>query len=75
MAKARKQFEGELVCYLIAWIPNAVWGGKPINPEQINPYREVVKSQALIELEAWQAKRRWQIIFTPPGKRDASRKQ
>jgi hypothetical protein len=75
MATARRRFEGELVCYLIAWIKSAVWGKEPINPLQINPYRdEPAKSQAMIDLERWQARRRWQIMFTPPNKRhDASR--
>ena len=66
MANARRVFEGELVCYLIAWIPRAVWADKPIDPEQINPYKQAVKSKALRELEEWQRRRAWRLRCTPP---------
>lgn len=58
MAEGRRQFGGELVCYLIAWIPRAVWEGKPINPDAINPYKPAPpKSAKLQEIERWQGRR------------------
>ena len=56
MAKARRQFEGELICYLIAWIPQAVFASKPIDPDRINPWKEAAPRMAA-ELKASVIKR------------------
>lgn len=64
-AAGRKEFEGELIAWLARLIPIAVW-----NPEgmaklgNLNPYHEgEPKSAELVELEKWQAKRRWALMF------------
>lgn len=70
MARARKVFEGELVCYLIAAIPGVVWNPRQINPDAINPWKVTPEgAKKLLELKEWQRKRRNQILNTPPSKR------
>lgn len=64
MARGRQRFEGQLICYLIAWIPDAVWSGKPIDPEQINPWQEApAKTPEMERFEKWQAKTRWRAML------------
>lgn len=69
MATARKAFEGELVCYLIASLPMVIWGVKPLNPDAINPWKQSPKSKELEALDEWRRKRRREILNTPPSKR------
>lgn len=68
MYRERMRSNGEVAAWQICWIARMIGCGI-IEPSAINPYRgDQVKSKELAELEAWQAKRRWQLIHTPKGK-------
>lgn len=78
MAQARQAFEGDLIAYLISWIPRAVllsWAGKPdaIDPKKINPWKPYEKPKALIELEEWRRKRKIELQIAEAKKRNAGR--
>ena len=72
-ATARKRFEGEIVCYLIASLPMVVWGSKPLDPDAINPWKEHPMRKELDELKRWQKKRAWELQCKPKVKGEPCR--
>lgn len=64
MASAHKRFEGEVVSYLIAWIPDAVWSGQPIDPESINPWAaRKPPTEKAAAFARWQSKVAWRSML------------
>lgn len=64
MAAGRREFEGELVAWLIRCIPCAVWSPKDLpQGDKLNPWREPKPlSEAMRKhLEAWE-KRKWRVL-------------
>lgn len=59
MAASRREFEGDLVAWLVRCVPAAVWAPKEL-PDDLNPFREARQmSEAMRKhLEAWE-RRRW----------------
>lgn len=59
MAAGRREFEGELVAWLVRCVPGAVWSPGDL-PAELNPFREAAGlSEAMrAHLEGWE-RRRW----------------
>jgi hypothetical protein len=64
MVRGRREQEGWYTANIIRYMPFA----NP-TPESVNPWHSIEKSPALVELEKWQAKRRWQLMFGQRTKR------
>jgi len=73
MATSRRRQMGELAAWCVCWIiARMPLTGTVLDPLTINPYATEPppeKSKELAELEAWQAKKKWQIIHTPPKRK------
>lgn len=63
MASEKKRVLGELMAVEVKWVQKAVWGDLPRTLDELNPYAIIPeKSEAMKELEKWQAKRAWRVM-------------
>lgn len=63
MAKERKRVAGELAAWQVVRIA-MLFGGNPIEPSRINPYREVVQGtrEKTPEEVEYQNRRNWKVL-------------
>lgn len=58
MAEARREFEGDLLAWLVRCVPVAVWAPRDL-PRNLNPFKQVSEAM-LAHLERWK-ERRWRV--------------
>lgn len=62
MAEGRREFEGDLVAWLIRCIPEAIWSPKDL-PASLNPFRgKPVESEAMRAYKASLTRRQLRVL-------------